>query len=133
MIPARGASCSVAAGHQTAPKKLDAEKLSDAAKSGDLNRIEEESPDANLPTHTGMPNIDLWIEGDVLASMSDGGDFRADSISGIFTPSRLPQYGNRYIPDRFEISGNVKLNTMALVQRPKRFLLFFVEQEGQSR
>ena len=112
------------------PKKLDAEKLSDAAKSGDLNRIEEESPDANLPTHTGMPNIDLWIEGDVLASMSDGGDFRAESISGIFTPSRLPQYGNRYIPDRFEISGNVKLNTMALGAEAEKVLLFFVEQEG---
>lgn len=86
-------------------------------------------------------DVDLWVDGDIHAWMSDGGEFRADSIAGVLTPvAKTTPSGNvpsnpgaktemTLVPDRFEISGNVRIDTTALAAETQRMLLFFVSEE----
>lgn len=80
----------------------------------------------------GSREIEFWVEGDILASMADGGDFRADMIAGVLRESSNDQQQPHYIPDRFEITGAVNLNTQVLAAEAERVLLFFVEQPEES-
>lgn len=75
-----------------------------------------------------MEQIEFWVDGDVFASMSDGGDFRADSIAGVLTNSVYSKGRVQYVPNRFEVSGGVTINTQALEAEAEKVLLFFVEE-----
>lgn len=82
-------------------------------------------------------DVQLRMEGDIHATLSDGGEFRANSIAGILKPERqqLPATGNTLVPDRFEVIGDVQIDTTALAAETDRLLLFFVSEPdppGQS-
>ncbi len=74
--------------------------------------------------------IEVWLDGDITAMMSDGGEFKANSIAGLLHASELPDSdgGSSYVPDRFEISGEVKIDTGAIAASAEKVLLFFVEE-----
>ena len=76
-------------------------------------------------------SVELWVDGEVHAWMSDGGEFRADSIAGVLKPSIKPgtQEERTLVPDRFEISGDVRIDTTAIAAETKRLLLYFVSED----
>ncbi len=81
--------------------------------------------------------VQLRVEGDVQALLKDGGEFKADSIAGFLKPEKKPDAasGKTLVPDRFEISGNVRIDTTAIAAETQRLLLFFVAEDdptGQS-
>ena len=114
-----------------------AETKSGQAKSGQAAEAAPslESPDkVSGDQEQQIPSeVDLWVEGDVFASMADGGDFRADSIVGVLRSSKNIDTPGTWVPDRFEISGEVKLNTKALAADADKVLLFFVEAPASDR
>ncbi len=75
--------------------------------------------------------VELWVDGQVHAWMSDGGEFRANSIAGVLKPSVKPgtQEERTLVPDRFEISGDVRIDTTAIAAETKRLLLYFVSED----
>lgn len=90
-------------------------------------------------------DVELWVDGEIHAWMSDGGEFRANSIAGVLTPepaaharsgqSGTAQHGasggkpkRSLVPDRFEISGDVRIDTTAIAAETQRLLLFFVSE-----
>jgi len=92
----------------------------------DETQVNTQKPKEGLTS--GPRQIDIWVEGDVFATMVDGGDFRADAIVGVMHKSLNSGDQVAYVPDRFEISGGVKLNTKALAADADKVLLFFVEK-----
>ncbi len=76
-------------------------------------------------------SVELWVDGEVHAWMSDGGEFRANSIAGVLKPSIKPgtQEERTLVPDRFEISGDVRIDTTAIAAETKRLLLYFVSED----
>ena len=97
------------------------------------NSGEASDPEGKQAGESEAGEIELWVEGDVLASMADGGDFRADMIAGVLRESSNAQQQYRFIPDRFEITGAVNLNTQVLAAEADRVLLFFVEPPGAAQ
>ncbi|MCP4886329.1 MAG: hypothetical protein GY904_06920, partial [Planctomycetaceae bacterium] len=75
-------------------------------------------------------NVQLRIDGNIQATLTDGGEFRANSIAGILKPERqpLPATGNTLVPDRFEVVGDVQIDTTAIAAETQRLLLFFVSE-----
>ena len=92
--------------------------------------------DGDSETDASSPSeLDFWVEGDVFASMADGGDFRAEAIVGVLETSKKADRANAWVPNRLEISGDVQLNTKALEADADKVLLYFVEaseEEGQG-
>ncbi len=76
-------------------------------------------------------DVDLWVDGEVHAWMSDGGEFRANSIAGRLKPVAVPGSSTKktMTPDRFEIAGDVRIDTTAIAAETQRLLLFFVDDE----
>lgn len=76
-------------------------------------------------------DVELWVDGDLHAWMSDGGEFQADSIAGVLTPvdDANSSTGNRLVPDRFEVTGNVQIDTTAISAQTQKLLLFFVNNQ----
>ena len=75
--------------------------------------------------------VKVWVDGDVHAWMSDGGEFRANSIHGYLTPIAKPgdETKKTLTPDRFEITGDVRIDTTAIAAETQRLLLYFVDDE----
>lgn len=93
-------------------------------------------PDSAL-TRSLESEVQLRVEGDVQAQLSDGGEFKADWIAGFLKPENKPEPdgGRTLVPDRFEISGDVRIDTTAIAAETQRLLLFFISEEdptGQS-
>ena len=77
--------------------------------------------------------VEVWVEGDIEASMNDGGKFFAESIAGMLVPGRTntrepSSETPSLMPDRFEIVGNVRINTSTLIAETDRMRLFFVDE-----
>ncbi len=81
-------------------------------------------------------NLEFWVDGDIKASLTDGGQFQADAIAGVLTPEKNAGDDSKstLVPDRFEITGNVEIDTAAIAAKTQRLLLFFVgEPNPQPR
>lgn len=81
-------------------------------------------------------DVELWIDGQIHAWFIDGGEFKADSIAGVLTPEPATKPGERatLAPDRFEVTGNVRIDTTAIAAETQRLLLYFVsEADPQPR
>ncbi len=77
-------------------------------------------------------DVELQVDGDFHAWLADGGEFKADSIIGVLTPEE--QLGNdskartTLVPDRFQITGNVRIDTAAIAAETEYLMLFFVAE-----
>ena len=89
-----------------------------------LQPVGRATPD-NLDT-----DVELWVDGEVHAWMSDGGEFRANSIAGVLKPVATQGSSTKktLAPDRFEITGDVRIDTTAIAAETQRLLLFFVSE-----
>lgn len=76
-------------------------------------------------------DVELFIDGDVHAKLTDGGEFNADGVEGILRPKTetMPDGKDKVtlVPQRFQASGNVRIDTSALAAQTRTLLLFFVE------
>ncbi len=77
-------------------------------------------------------DLQLWIDGQVEAKFADGGQFNAEAIEGILKPvknakpdtkSQLPGFA----PDRFQATGNVRVDTDAIATETEVLRLYFVD------
>ena len=79
-----------------------------------------------------LGNVEVWVDGKIEASMNDGGEFYADSIAGVLVPNGHQEPGklanSTLVPDRFEIKGNVRVNTSTLIAQTKQMRLYFVDE-----
>ncbi|MEM8670679.1 MAG: hypothetical protein AAGG48_24345 [Planctomycetota bacterium] len=88
------------------------------------------SPQDSAITRSLNTEVRLDVEGDVQAQLTDGGSFRADRILGYLKPEpgSGPDEENTMVPDRFEIAGNVRVDTTAIAAETQRLLLYFVAE-----
>ena len=93
--------------------------------------------------------VGLWVDGKLRARLADGGSFAADSVEGVFKPdprtkssqsagSRTASQRDQptLVPDRFQASGKVHLDTAAIAAQTEQLTLFFVHspdpEEGSA-
>ena len=76
-------------------------------------------------------DVEVDVRGGFHAWLSDGGEFQADSIRGFLTPESDgdDQSPPKLVPDRFQISGNVRLDTTAIAAETDLLSLFFVAED----
>lgn len=83
-------------------------------------------------------NVELFVDGDISARLSDGGEFHADAIEGVMKPKKTTKPDGKesimLVPEWFRAIGNVKIDTSALAAQTKTLDLLFVEPiPGQSK
>ncbi len=100
----------------------------------------------------GMPSIndldvdiDINVDGDFAAEFVDGGTFKADSLHAILTPekarkapgavnlSRSGQAETTLVPSEFNVTGNVEVNTSAIIAETDFLRLLFVSEADPVR
>ena len=82
--------------------------------------------------------VEVMIDGEVEAHLSDGGKFSAESVAGLFKPvSEVdPKTGRRkttLVPSWFEARQGVSIDTSALAAQTQRLELFFVAPPASER
>ena len=81
------------------------------------------------PTTDAVSNeIALWVEGDVHAWLTDGGEFQADMIAGKLVPETNSQGKTSLAPHSFRINKNVQIDTSAIKAQTQELMLFFVNE-----
>jgi hypothetical protein len=77
-------------------------------------------------------SVELRVDGDFHAWLTDGGEFQADSITGFLKPDPQSDSSSRValIPDRFAFDGNVRVDTAAIKAETKYLELEFVENDA---
>ena len=72
-------------------------------------------------------DLDLTVQGDVRAWLIDGGEFQAEEIVGRL--QSVPNLNNSrtLVPDAFDVTGNVRIATNAIIAKTDRLKLFFEE------
>jgi hypothetical protein len=94
------------------------------------------TPLAGPQADQSIASVDVSIDGDFHAWLTDGGEFQADSIQGLLVPdSSAPgsaaakgPAGTSLVPERFKISGHVRIDTHAIAAETELLQLFFVSE-----
>ncbi|TWU37170.1 hypothetical protein [Novipirellula artificiosorum] len=78
----------------------------------------------------------MWIDGDVKTTLSDGGQFNANAIQGVLKPDPSsaplasdPNSRRTLVPESLSASGLVHLDTAALAADTDELRLFFVDPD----
>jgi hypothetical protein len=79
--------------------------------------------------------VELTVDGDVYAKLTDGGEFHANSVKGVMKPKLQPSVvaGKKrttLVPEHFQASGDVRIDTSALAAETQTLVLDFVPPEG---
>ncbi len=74
----------------------------------------------------------LQIDGDIQATLTDGGQFRSQSVEGVLVPRTEldPQTKKRktsLFPKEVQANGDVRIDTSAIAAETQQLLLFFVQ------
>ena len=75
-----------------------------------------------------MPQFSLRVDGDVSASMSDGGTFKCESALLVLEQNRAPEGSGQetdFVPKRFQASGKVLLETPVIAVATRLLQLYF--------
>lgn len=73
-------------------------------------------------------DVRFWVDGDVHASLADGGEFQADAIEGDLKPGGAGggSQVTSLVPDWLKATGDVRLDTAALAAETDLLQLFFI-------
>jgi hypothetical protein len=90
-----------------------------------------------------VTDVELWVDGQIQAWFSDGGQFKANSIEGILTPDTQPatkptsesltqskpaEPKQTLAPKYFKIAGDVRIDTAAILAETQLMKLMFVDE-----
>ncbi|KAA1258548.1 hypothetical protein LF1_10680 [Rubripirellula obstinata] len=94
-----------------------------------------------MPTIDNLDvDIDINVEGDFEAEFVDGGTFKADSLHAILTPEKVQpapgavnlnssgQAETTLVPSEFNVTGNVEVDTSAIIAKTDFLRLLFVSE-----
>lgn len=76
--------------------------------------------------------IALWVDGEVHAWLTDGGEFQADSIAGRLMPEQDKDGKTVLAPHSFRVHQNVQIDTTAIKAQTNELLLFFVNEQDPA-
>ena len=79
--------------------------------------------------------VELIVDGDVYAKLTDGGEFHAQSVKGVMkpVPARSSEIGRQkttLVPEHFQAMGDVRIDTSALAAETQTLVLDFVPPDG---
>ncbi len=81
-------------------------------------------------------DVELLIDGDIHATLTDGGEFMADALQGVLKPVNNTSPNDQQakislLPERFEATGHVRVDTAAIAAETEHLLLFFVDPANE--
>ncbi|MFK8114343.1 MAG: hypothetical protein AB8B91_19230 [Rubripirellula sp.] len=85
-------------------------------------------------------DVEMWINGNIQAWLTDGGEFHADKIAGVLTPvlkkiskpgaagSKPTKPKQTFAPKYFDVTGGVRVDTLAILAETNHMKLLFVDE-----